>query len=121
MSDGDTGVDPEDEFDDDDDFDDEDDDDFDDDEADLDDPNLVPAATATAVLDYLVRAVVDDPDSVVIDPVEGRNGTTLQVRVAPGDMGRVIGKRGRVANSIRTVVRAAAAKDGVDADVDFVD
>ena len=100
-------------------FEDEDDDDFDD--GDDVDPNRVPAATASAVLDYLVRAVVDDPDSVVIDPVEGRNGTTLQVRVAPGDMGRVIGKRGRVANSIRTVVRAAAAKDGVDTDVDFVD
>jgi predicted RNA-binding protein YlqC (UPF0109 family) len=105
----------EDEFEDEDDFDDDDEDDEDD------DANRVPAATATAVLDYLVRAVVDDPDSVVIDPTEGRNGITLQVRVAPGDMGRVIGKRGRVANSIRTVVRAAAAKDGVDADVDFVD
>ena len=115
MSDVDDDLEPDDEFEDDDDFDD------DDDDVDVDDPNRVPAATATAVLDYLVRAVVDDPDSVVIDPVEGRNGTTLQVRVAPGDMGRVIGKRGRVANSIRTVVRAAAAKDGVDTDVDFVD
>jgi predicted RNA-binding protein YlqC (UPF0109 family) len=108
---------------DDDDLDEEFDEEFDDDEDedDDDDPNRVPAATATAVLEYLVRAVVDDPDSVVVDPAEGRNGITLQVRVAPGDMGRVIGKRGRVANSIRTIVRAAAARDGVDADVDFVD
>ena len=43
------------------------------------------------------------------------------MRVAPGDMGRVIGKRGRIANAIRTVVRAAAVRDGVEVDVDFVD
>ena len=114
MSDVDNEVEPEDEFDDDDEL----EDDADDDGA---DPNRIPAATATAVLEYLVRAVVDDPDSVVVDPVDGRHGVTLQVRVAPGDMGRVIGKRGRVANSIRTIVRAAAAKDGAETDVDFVD
>ena len=45
----------------------------------------------------------------------------IEVRVAPGDMGRVIGKRGRIAQSIRTVVRAAAVRDGVEVDVDFVD
>ena len=52
---------------------------------------------------------------------EGRRGLALNVRVGPGDMGRVIGKRGRVAQSIRTVVRAAAVKDGVSVDVEFVD
>ena len=118
MSDVDDAVEPEDEFDDDELDDDELDDNDDDDGV---DPNRIPAATATAVLEYLVRAVVDDPDSVVVDPVDGRHGVTLQVRVAPGDMGRVIGKRGRVANSIRTIVRAAAAKDGAETDVDFVD
>ena len=46
---------------------------------------------------------------------------TLNVTVAPGDMGRVIGKRGRVATAIRTVVRAAAVRDGVEVDVEFVD
>ena len=45
----------------------------------------------------------------------------LEVQVGDDDMGRVIGKRGRVANSIRTVVRAAAARDGVEVDVEFVD
>ncbi len=79
------------------------------------------ATTATAVLDYLVRELVDNPDSVRIDLVDGRRGATLEVSVAPGDMGRVIGRRGRIANAIRTVVRAAAAKDDVDIDVDFVD
>ena len=77
--------------------------------------------TAIAVLEYLVRELVDDPDAVTVDPVNGRRGTTLEVGVGPGDMGRVIGRRGRMANAIRTVVRAAAAKDGSEVDVDFDD
>ena len=88
---------------------------------DIDTGNLVPAPTATAVLDHIVRALVDDPESVSIEGVDGRRGVTLEVRVAPGDMGRLIGKRGRTAQSIRAVVRAAAARDGVSVDVDFVD
>lgn len=92
------------------------------DSADEFDPNRKPAATATAVLDYLVRAVVDEPDGVEIDVNDDhRNKVQLNVTVAPGDMGRVIGRRGRVANAIRTVVRAAAVRDGVDVDVEFVD
>ena len=87
---------------------------------DLDTGNLVPAATARAVLEYLVGSLVDDPDSVEVDVDEGRV-VALRVRVAPDDMGRVIGRRGRIANAIRTVVRAAAARDGAEVDVDFVD
>ncbi len=82
--------------------------------------NLVPAATARAVLEYLVESLVDDPDAVEVDVDEGRT-VALRVRVAPDDMGRVIGRRGRIANAIRTVVRAAAVRDGVEVDVDFVD
>ena len=82
--------------------------------------NLVPAASARAVLEYLVESLVDDPDSVSIEVDEGRQ-IALRVRVAPDDMGRVIGRRGRIANAIRTVVRAAAARDGAEVDVDFVD
>lgn len=88
------------------------------------DANLLPAGTARAVLDFLTKSMVDDPDSVTIDVEERRSrhgGLTLAVRVAPGDMGRVIGKRGRIANAIRTVVRAAAVRDGVSVDVDFVE
>jgi len=80
-----------------------------------------PAPTATKVLRFLVGELVDEPDGVVIDLVERRRGLLLEVRVAPGDMGRVIGRRGRTAQSIRTVVRAAATRDGVEVDVDFVD
>ena len=87
----------------------------------VDDDDEAPAPTAEDVLAYLVESLVDDPDSVEIDSIEGRRGVSLEVRVAPGDMGRVIGRRGRMANAIRTVVRAAAVKDGVATDVDFVD
>ena len=75
-----------------------------------------------AVLDYVARALVDDPDAVVVDTTEGRaGGVTLRLHVAPDDMGKVIGKRGRVAQALRAVVRAAGAKEGVDTFVDIVD
>lgn len=80
-----------------------------------------PAPIATAVLEHVVRSIVDDPDAVRVEGAEGRNRVRLEVTVGPGDLGRVIGRRGRTAQSIRTVVRAAASRDGVEVDVDFVD
>jgi predicted RNA-binding protein YlqC (UPF0109 family) len=80
-----------------------------------------PAPTAINVLDVLVTSLVDDPDAVRIDPIEQRDRVRLEVRVGPDDMGRVIGKRGRVANAIRTVVRAAAVRDDVHVDIEFED
>ena len=80
-----------------------------------------PAPTAESVLDLLVTSLVDDPDAVRIDPIEQRDRIRLEVRVGPDDMGRVIGKRGRVANAIRTVVRAAAVRDEVNVDIEFED
>ena len=85
------------------------------------DPNLKPAATATGVLDYLVRALVDEPDDVQVDAVDRSGGVQLEVRVAPGDMGRIIGRRGRTAQAIRAVTRAAAVKDGVDVNIEFLE
>ena len=85
------------------------------------DANTIPAATARDVCEYVVKAVVEDPDGVEVDVRERGRGTTIEVRVTPGDMGRVIGKRGRIAQSIRTVVRAAAVRDGASVDVDFVE
>ena len=76
---------------------------------------------AKSVLLYLARQLVDEPDSVRIDTSETRNGIKLSLRVASGDMGKVIGRRGRVAQSIRSVVRAAGARDGVVVAVDIVD
>ena len=85
------------------------------------DPNEISSPTAVAVLTHVVRSIVDDPDAVNVAETEGRNRLRLEVKVGPGDLGRVIGRRGRTAQSIRTLVRAAAAKDGREVDVDFVD
>ena len=86
-----------------------------------DNANLVPAPTAVAVLKHVVRSIVDNPDAVHVDAREDDDKVFLEVRVGEGDLGRVIGRRGRTAQSIRTVVRAAASRDGVAIDVDFVD
>jgi predicted RNA-binding protein YlqC (UPF0109 family) len=85
------------------------------------DLNRASGGMAAAVLEHLARSIVDDPDSVVIDVSEGRNGIRISLHVAASDMGRVIGKRGRVAQAIRTLVRAAAAREGTEAAVDIVD
>jgi len=77
--------------------------------------------TAQAVLLYVVKQLVSDPAAVKIEADSSGEKTILNVHVGEGDMGRVIGKRGRVAQSIRTVVRAAAARDGGDVEVEFVD
>ena len=83
--------------------------------------NRVPAAVATTVLEYVAKAIVDDPDAVVVEVDEGRHGFTLRLHVAPDDMGKVIGRRGRVAQAIRSLVRAAGTRDGTDVQVDIVD
>lgn len=83
--------------------------------------NSIPAPVATAVLEHVVRSIVDDPEAVRVAGAEGRHRVRLEVTVGPGDLGRVIGRRGRTAQSIRTLVRAASARDGVEVDVDFVD
>jgi hypothetical protein len=85
------------------------------------DANTIDAATARDVCEFLVKAVVDEPDGVEVDVENRRGRTTIEVHVAPGDMGRVIGKRGRIAQSIRTVVRAAAVRDGAEVDVEFIE
>lgn len=79
------------------------------------------APTAVAVLTHIVSSIVDNPDSVTVDEVADEGKLRLDVRVADGDLGRVIGRRGRTAASIRTVTRAAASKDGVDIDIEFLD
>lgn len=83
--------------------------------------NAGSALVATAVLEHVVRSIVDDPTAVIVDASHGRGRVRLEVRVGPNDLGRVIGKRGKTAQAIRTLVRAAATRDGVEVDVDFVD
>ena len=74
-----------------------------------------------AVVTYLVQSIASDPESVVIETEDQRGTLRFSIHVAPDDMGRVIGRRGRVAQAIRTVVAAAGARDGVQTSVDIVD
>ncbi len=80
------------------------------------------AAAAASVCEYVVRQIVDDPDAVAVAQSDTDGGIRLDVTVGDGDMGRVIGKRGRVAGAIRTVVRAAGVDDEIGSiEVEFVD
>ncbi len=63
------------------------------------------------VLELIAKALVKDEDAVSVTEIEGEDGTILELRVAEGDMGKVIGKRGRIAKAIRTVVKASASRE----------
>lgn len=74
------------------------------------------------VVGYVVREIVDHPHQVEVTIVEqGPEEIVAEVRTAKGDLGRVIGRRGRVARAIRAVAAAAADEEGISADVEFVD
>lgn len=62
-------------------------------------------------VEYLVKALVDSPDEVQVDEIAGEEATTYEVRVAADDLGKVIGKQGRIANALRTIIKAVAMKD----------
>jgi len=62
------------------------------------------------LIEMIVKALVDDPERVTVTQVEGERSIIFEVRVPSEDMGRVIGKGGRIANSLRTVVKAAGAR-----------
>ncbi len=83
--------------------------------------NAISGGAARAVLEHVARSIVDEPDAVAVEVSERRGRVDLSLHVAPSDMGRIIGKRGRVAQALRTIVRAAAASEGTDASVDIVD
>jgi len=63
------------------------------------------------LLELIAKNLVDNPDSVVVTETQGERGTILELRVAPEDMGKVIGKQGRIAKAIRTVVKAGAIQN----------
>ena len=73
----------------------------------------------TEALEHLVRGIVDNPDDVNVRDKQLRRGSILEVRVHPEDLGKVIGRGGRTATAIRTVINALAGRGG--ARVDFVD
>lgn len=79
------------------------------------------APEAEGLLKHVVSSIVENPDAVEIDASNDDDTVRFDVRVGDGDMGRVIGKRGRTAHAIRALVRAAAAKHGTSVDVEFVD
>jgi predicted RNA-binding protein YlqC (UPF0109 family) len=64
------------------------------------------------LVEYIAQSLVDSPDLVAVKEVEGEKTTVYELRVGPGDLGKVIGKRGRTARSIRTILNAAATKAG---------
>ena len=83
--------------------------------------NRSEGSTPTAVLTYIAKALSDEPEAVVVQSEERRGSIRLRLHVAPEDMGRVIGRRGRTAQAIRALVGAAGAHDGVQTSVDIVD
>ncbi len=83
---------------------------------------MAAGAIVERVVTYVVRSIVDDPEAVVVEIVQqGPNEVIAEVRTAKGDMGRVIGRRGRVAKAIRAAAAAAGEEEGVTAGVEFLD
>lgn len=73
------------------------------------------------LVEYLVRSLVDHPDEVSVDEVEEQSGVVLELRVAGSDMGRVIGRGGRVINAMRSLVQVAAAKAGKHVSLELIE
>lgn len=73
------------------------------------------------LVEVIAKSLVDLPDEVVVTEKETEKGLVLELKVAPSDMGKVIGKQGRIAKAIRSVVKAAAAKEDKKVVVDIVD
>ncbi len=70
---------------------------------------------------FMAKNLVDDPDAVTVTEVEDEEGKVLELRVAPGDMGKVIGRQGRIAKEIRTIVKTVAQRTGEKVSVEIVD
>jgi len=64
------------------------------------------------LVEYIAKTLVDDPTGVVVNVIEGEKSTILELKVADGDIGKVIGKHGRIAKAVRTLLAAASTKSG---------
>ena len=64
------------------------------------------------LVEFIARSIVDEPDQVAVNVIEGEKSTILELSVAPDDLGKVIGKHGRIAKSIRAILSASATKSG---------
>ena len=72
-------------------------------------------------LETIITSLVNEPSQVSINQVDGEKSIVFEVKVADSDMGKVIGKEGRIAKAIRTIVKALAAKEGKKVSVEFID
>jgi predicted RNA-binding protein YlqC (UPF0109 family) len=70
---------------------------------------------------YMAKSLVDHPEEVTVTETEGDDGKVLELRVAEGDMGKVIGRQGRIAKEIRTIVKTCAQRTGEKVTVEIVD
>ena len=70
---------------------------------------------------YMAKNLVDDPEAVTVTEIENEDGKVLELRVAEGDMGKVIGRQGRIAKEIRTLMRSVAQRQGTKVSVEIVD
>ena len=70
---------------------------------------------------YMAKNLVDNPDAVSVSEITDEDGLVLELRVAPEDMGKVIGRQGRIAKEIRTIIKTVAQRDGVKVAVEIVD
>jgi predicted RNA-binding protein YlqC (UPF0109 family) len=73
------------------------------------------------LIEYIAKSLVDDPTQVTVSEVEGERSTILELRVAEADIGKVIGKHGRIAKAMRTMLLAATAKTGKHAVLEILD
>ncbi len=72
------------------------------------------------LLNYIARSLVDNPEAVSVEEYETPAGIILELRVAPDDMGKIIGRQGRIAKEIRTLMRSAAQRQGIKLTVDII-
>ena len=74
----------------------------------------------TKLVEAIAKSLVDNPEAVNVTETEGSQGTVMELRVAPDDMGKVIGKQGRIAKALRTVVKAAAVRENKKVTVEII-
>ena len=73
------------------------------------------------LLQYMAKNLVDNPDAVIVEEQTGEDGKVLELHVAEGDMGKVIGRQGRIAKEIRTIIKTVAQRTGEKVTVEIVD
>jgi predicted RNA-binding protein YlqC (UPF0109 family) len=83
--------------------------------------HVEPASGLSDLVSYLARGLVDDPGAVQVSELKREGGSLLELRVSPADLGNVIGRSGRTAQAIRTLLALGAAHEGREADLDILD